>query len=145
MKGIITPKPLAPAEPAAAPARAHILVVDSDPEVRKLLRMNLEAGGYEVSMAEDAVVAGHRVVARLPDLIIVGSSMPFMSGPEFIAALRADATIPDLPVIFVAPAQEAPALVGSTFGFPLSTKPLVLQRLLAAVAAELRLRRPPSR
>jgi len=61
-----------------------------------------------------------------------------MSGVDFIAALRADATIPDIPVLFMTSRENSPDLTGKTFGFPLLTKPLVADDLLATVAEELR-------
>ena len=102
MKGLIGPQQRRAEyhQPATAPI-AHILVVDDDPMSRKLLGMNLRDAGYSVVCAEDAVAAGHCVVERLPDLVIADFRMPYMNGDEFIAALRADSSIPDLPVIFI--------------------------------------------
>ena len=126
-------------QPATAPI-AHILVVDDDPMSRKLLGMNLRDAGYSVTCAEDAVAAGHCVVERLPDLVIADFRMPYMNGDEFVAALRADSSIPDLPVIFITSVENRPLIAGKTFGFPLLTKPLQAEELLAIVAAQLRAR-----
>jgi DNA-binding response OmpR family regulator len=125
--------------PATAPI-AHILVIDDDPMSRKLLGINLRDAGYSVDCAEDAVAAGHCVVERLPDLVIADFRMPFMNGDEFIAALRADSSIPDLPVIFITSQENRPQIAGRTFGFPLLTKPLQAEELLAVVASQLRAR-----
>jgi DNA-binding response OmpR family regulator len=118
--------------------RAHILVVDDDPMSRKLLGMNLRDAGYSVTTAEDAVAAGHAVLEQLPDLVIADFKMPYMSGVDFVAALRADSSIPDLPVIFITSVENRPQIAGKTFGFPLLTKPLQADELLATVAAQLR-------
>jgi len=128
-------------QPATTPI-AHILVVDDDPMSRKLLGMNLRDAGYSVTCAEDAVAAGHCVVERLPDLVIADFKMPYMNGDEFIAALRADSSIPDLPVIFITGEENRSQIAGRTFGFPLLTKPLQAEELLAIVAAQLRARQP---
>jgi DNA-binding response OmpR family regulator len=116
--------------------------VDDDPMSRKLLSLNLSDAGYDVTTAEDAVAAGHCVVEQLPDLVIADFRMPYMSGVEFVAALRADASIPDLPVIFITSLENRPQIAGKTFGFPLLTKPLQADELLFTVANQLGERQP---
>lgn len=116
----------------------HILVVDDDPSMRELLALHLTGAGYSVAAAEDAVDAGQCMRERLPDLIIADYKMPYMSGQDFISAVRADAAIPDLPVIFMTAVENRAELSGKTFGFPLLTKPLYADELLALVASELR-------
>lgn len=118
--------------------KPHILVVDDDPSMRELLALHLTGAGYSVAAAEDAVDAGQCMRERLPDLIIADYKMPYMSGQEFIAAVRADAAIPDLPVVFMTAVENRAELAGRTFGFPLLTKPLYADELLSVVAAELR-------
>jgi DNA-binding response OmpR family regulator len=119
-------------------APAHILLVDDDTRERELLALHLTGAGYRVTCAEDAVAAGHRMVEQVPDLIIADFRMPYMNGVDFVAALRGDATIPDLPVIFLTSLATRDQIAGRTFGFPLLTKPLDGPELLATVAAELR-------
>ena len=138
MKGLTAPQLKAKDGHRNEPARrAHILVVDDDPMTCKLVDLNLREAGYSVTCAEDAIAAGHRVVERLPDLIIADFQMPYMNGVDFIAALRADASIPDLPVIFMTSIANRPEIAGKTFGFPLLVKPLSAYELLATVAAQL--------
>ena len=135
MKGLIEPF-VPPTRPSNEPPK--ILIVDDSTDMRELLALHLRNAGYRVVMAEDAVVAGHRVAEAVPDLIICDFNMPFMSGVDFVAALRADATIPDIPIVFITSRDYAGQLSGKTFGFPLLTKPLVADDLLATVADQLR-------
>lgn len=121
-----------PSPSATAPL---ILAIDDDLEVRRLLRRHLEAAGYRVATAEDAVTAGHSVIDHRPDLIIADFKMPYMNGNEFIGVLRADETMPDIPVLFITSRQNSAELVGRTFGFPLLTKPLDIEDLLTTVRA----------
>lgn len=146
MKGLIKPRPLTkPPAPRAAPTGPRILVVDDDPDMRALLHLQLEHAGYRVLTAEDAVAAGHALEQGVPDLIIADFKMPYMSGVEFIGALRSDAALRKIPVIFMTGMHNASELVGKTFGFPLLTKPLSVDDLLPAVEAELGAHRAPPR
>lgn len=78
-----------------------VLIVDDDESVRALVGRQLAGAGYDVVTAEDAVVAGHLVLGGPPDLIVLDVSMPYMDGFEFAAALKADNTLPFIPIIFL--------------------------------------------
>jgi CheY-like chemotaxis protein len=113
---------------------ATILVVDDDHSMRDLLRMHLTAAGYEVQVAEDAIAAGYIVLKSPPDLIISDIHMPHMDGFEFIAALRADKSLPEIPVIFLT-AQEEGDERGKRLGaVGYLTKPVMADKLLRIVA-----------
>lgn len=118
--------------------RASILAMDSDADVRELLRLHLSAAGYQVRLAEDAVDASRQVLDRAPDLLIADISVPYMSGLEFVTTLRADSTLPQFPVILLADEEENPEHASQSSGFPMLTKPMVVDQLLACVAHELR-------
>ena len=136
MKGLMAEQHRVPA--AKTNLRPSVLVVDDDADMRELVRLHLRDAGYDVVVAEDAVEAGHRLAERLPDLIIADFKMPYMSGLDFVRAVRADETIPDLPVIFITAMENVPEVAGQTFGFPLLAKPFRADELLQAVAAALR-------
>jgi CheY-like chemotaxis protein len=113
---------------------ASILVVDDDESIRDLLRMHLSAAGYEVHVAEDAISAGYLVLRSPPDLIITDINMPHMDGFEFIAALKADKSLPMIPVIFLTSIEDGD-LRGKALGaVGYVTKPVRADRLLALVA-----------
>ena len=80
---------------------ATILVVDDDESMRLLLRGYLLMAGYDVLVAEDAIVAGHLILRGAPDLMILDINMPYMDGFEFARALKADPTVPFIPIIFL--------------------------------------------
>ena len=69
---------------------ARVLVVDDAPETRLLVRTLLTHAGHEVFEAADGAVALSSATQHKPDLVLLDFSMPAMSGPEFIRALRAD-------------------------------------------------------
>ena len=113
---------------------AKILVVDDDESLRELLRMHLAAAGYEVSTAADAISAGYLVLKNPPDLILSDISMPHMDGFEFVAALKSDRTLPDIPVIFLTSMEDGDHR-GKELGMVgYLTKPVRTDRLLEMVA-----------
>jgi len=113
---------------------ATILVIDDDESIRDLLRMHLSAAGYEVHVAEDAIAAGYLVLRSPPDLIITDVHMPHMDGFEFIAALKADSTVPKIPVIFLTSHDEGDDRGKELGAVGYVTKPVRADRLLALVA-----------
>lgn len=113
---------------------AKILVVDDDESLRELLRMHLAAAGYEVSTAADAIVAGYQVLKNPPDLILSDVNMPHMDGFEFIAALKADTTLPYIPVIFLTSVEDGDHRGKELGAVGYLTKPVRADRLLELVA-----------
>lgn len=113
---------------------ANILVVDDDPSIRELMRLHLNAAGYAVEVAEDAIVAGYTVLRSPPDLIICDVHMPHMDGFEFVAALRADQTLPSIPVIFLTSVDEGEQRGRELGAVGYLTKPVRSDRLLMLVA-----------
>jgi DNA-binding response OmpR family regulator len=113
---------------------AHILVVDDDESIRELLRLHLGSAGYDVDTAEDAIVAGYKVLRRTPDLIIADVNMPHMSGFEFVAALKGDKSLPYIPVIFLTSMDDGDHRGKELGAVGYILKPVRSDRLLALVA-----------
>jgi DNA-binding response OmpR family regulator len=114
---------------------ANILVVDDDPNMRELLELHLRGAGYHVQLAEDGVAAGYCVLRDPPDLIISDVNMPHMDGFEFVAALRADASLPRFPVIFLTTKEEGEIRGKELGAVGYVAKPVLADRLLSIVAA----------
>jgi CheY-like chemotaxis protein len=113
---------------------AKILVIDDDENIRDLLRMHLSAAGYEVQVAEDAIVAGYMVLRGPPDLIISDVNMPHMDGFEFVAALKGDKSLPYIPVIFLTSVEDGDHRGKELGAVGYITKPVRADRLLSLVA-----------
>ena len=113
----------------------NILVVDDNPNMRQLLDLHLRSAGYDVQLAEDGVAAGYCVLRNPPDLIISDVNMPHMDGFEFIAALRADKTLPRIPVIFLTTEEEGESRGRELGAVGYVAKPIRADRLLSLVAA----------
>ena len=85
-------------------------------------------------MAEDAISAGYMVLRSPPDLIITDVNMPHMDGFEFIAALKADRSLPKIPVIFLTSNDDGDERGKALGAVGYITKPVRADRLLAMVA-----------
>jgi len=117
---------------------ATILVMDDDEYMRELMGLHLSNAGYDVLVAEDAIVAGHLVVEKSPDLILADIEMPFMDGLEFVQALRADPSVSHTPVIFVSSRDDLEDLAKSFGAVAFLKKPVLADHLLAAIAQQVR-------
>jgi CheY-like chemotaxis protein len=137
VKGLIAPQVKPP--PDRTP-RGDILIIDDDPDIRALLRARLAAHGYRVRTAEDAVVAGHQVLEQAPDLIITDIRLPYMTGLEFVAALRNDPALAGIAVVFMTATDPSPELIEKLGGHALLQKPIPADRLYETVDRELELR-----
>jgi two-component system, chemotaxis family, chemotaxis protein CheY len=113
---------------------ATILVVDDEASVRELLKLHLSAAGYEVHVAADAIAGGYLVLRNPPDLIICDVNMPHMDGFEFISAVKADKSIPNIPVIFLTTFEEGDHRGKELGVVGYLTKPIRADRLLSLVA-----------
>jgi two-component system, OmpR family, response regulator len=58
---------------------ATILAVDDDECLRELLYLHLSDAGYQVLLAEDAIIAGRFLLQQKVDLLIADIEMPFMT------------------------------------------------------------------
>ncbi len=113
---------------------ATILIVDDDESIRELLRLHLSGAGYEVDVAPDAISAGYMILRRPPDLIITDIAMPHMDGFEFVAALKADKSLPEIPVVFLTSMEDGDHRGKELGAVGYITKPVRADRLLSLVA-----------
>jgi len=94
-----------------------VLVVDDDPVIQRLLRVNFEMEGYEVIVASDGVDGLERARADHPDIVVLDIMMPRMSGLDVAKALKADPDTASIPVLLLsAKAQEADMRAGDESG-----------------------------
>ena len=123
--------------------RPVILVVDDDASLRELLKLQLAAEGYDVRLADDAIVAGRALMQEPADVIVVDVALPYIDGIDFVAALKADLTLPEVPVIFIA-GNAAVVDRARALRAPCLKKPFSVEQLLEALRREFEAR-PPRR
>jgi two-component system KDP operon response regulator KdpE len=79
--------------------RAHILVVDDEPDLVAALAIRLGRAGYRVSTACDGLGAVAAVLADDPDLVVLDLAMPVMDGHAVLERLRGLERSRPLPVL----------------------------------------------
>ena len=84
-----------------------VLVVDDVPDNVDILQMRLESQGYEVITAGDGEAALAIVRDKLPDLVLLDIMMPKLDGIATVKQLKADASLPFIPVILVTARADA--------------------------------------
>ncbi|HXE71371.1 MAG TPA: response regulator [Candidatus Nitrosotenuis sp.] len=93
--------------------KAKVLAVDDKKNIVRLIQVNLEKAGYEVTPAYNGAEALRRVQMEKPDLIILDVMMPAKDGFETLKELKEDPNTRDIPVIMLtAKAQDADVFKG---------------------------------
>jgi CheY-like chemotaxis protein len=92
---------------------SRVLLVDDEPQIRKLISTYLVAAGYVVQTAVDGLDALRKLRAGLPDLILSDRNIPRMSGLELLAVVRK--RFPQIPVMVISSvaADEMPVEVAA--------------------------------
>jgi len=124
------------------PSRPHILVVDDEPQITRVLRTTLNAQGYEIRVANDGETALEIVKDFTPDLVITDLMMPNINGIELCRRLRKTSQVPIL-VLSVRGEERSKIQALDSGADDYITKPFSTGELLARVRAALR-RAPPS-
>lgn len=107
-------------------AQATVLVVDDDPSIRLLCRVNLQLDGYVVAEAGTLDEARAAIAERQPDLVILDVHVTGGDGRELLAELRSER--PELPVALLtgSAAREDLLRAGADALIP---KPFTLEEL----------------
>ena len=123
------------------PDHKHILVVDDESQITRVLRTSLSAHGYDIRVANDGETALEIMKDWTPDLVITDLAMPNMDGLELCRRLRAKTQIPIL-VLSVRGEERTKVQALDAGADDYVTKPFGIEELLARVRANLRRTRP---
>lgn len=104
---------------------AHILVVDDDQDIRKLVEKILVNQGHKVSQAEDGETGLGFAIVKKPDLIILDLNLPKMDGFEVCRRLKTDKATREIPVIMLTAAH--PEWEDAKKGFELGADEYVIK------------------
>jgi two-component system, OmpR family, alkaline phosphatase synthesis response regulator PhoP len=117
-----------------------ILVVEDEPDIRKLIRYNLAQDRFKVLEAEDGEQALKLLQRETPNLVILDLMLPGLSGLELCKILRDRQDTSRLPILMLtAKAGEADKVVGLEMGADdYLTKPFSPREMVARIRAILR-------
>jgi two-component system KDP operon response regulator KdpE len=135
------PNPSAAANSPTVPATAlaKILIVDDEPQIRRFLRISLNAYGYEVIEAGRGEEAITRTAVDNVDLVILDLGLPDIDGQSVIEQIREWSTIPIIVLsVRSGDTEKVRALDGGAEDY--LTKPFSIAELMARVRAALRKR-----
>jgi len=124
-------------------AKATILVVDDEEDIRELVELNLKPEGFDILSCDTGECALDTARRKQPDLIVLDLMLPGIDGLEVCKNLKADSKTRRIPVVMLtAKGEETDIVTGLEIGAddyvtkPFSGKVLVarVRRLLRRVA-----------
>ena len=117
----------------------HILVVDDESQITRVLRTTLSSHGYDIRVANDGETALEIMKDWKPDLVITDLAMPNMDGLELCRRLRTKTQVPII-VLSVRGEERTKVKALDAGADDYVTKPFGMEELLARVRANLRRR-----
>ena len=118
-----------------------ILVVDDDPQIRRVMKATLVGHGYEVIEARTGEEALEKLPGEMPNLVLLDMNMPGIGGLETCRSLRQGSDIPVI-ILTVRNSEKDKVAALDAGADDYVTKPFGIEELLARIRAALR--RSPS-
>lgn len=109
---------------------AHVLIVDDEPTIRRLVQTVLELEGHEVTTADDGQQALDRVGEQAPDVLLLDVRLPGIDGWEVLRRVDALHLPTRIVLLSAAPDVEQLAVDGAV---AVLAKPFEIDHLVAAV------------
>jgi len=115
----------------------NILVVDDEPQIRRVMRMALASQGFEVIEARSGEEGLEKFRERLPDLVLLDLNMPGIGGLETCRRIRLGSEVPII-VLTVRSKEEEKVEALDAGADDYVTKPFGMKELLARIRAAIR-------
>jgi two-component system KDP operon response regulator KdpE len=116
---------------------ATILIVDDEPQIRRVLRATLSSQGYVISEAKTGEEAVEAVREEKPDLVLLDVNMPGIGGLAACREIRESSKIPII-MLTVRNAERDKVLALDAGADDYVVKPFGIEELLARIRAALR-------
>jgi len=119
---------------------AHLLLIEDEADLQKILEFNLRQAGHEVSSSLRGRQGVQLAKERMPELIVLDLMLPDMAGTEVCKLLKKDAATQAIPIlILTAKGEEIDRILGFELGADdYLTKPFSIRELLLRIDAILR-------
>ena len=114
-----------------------ILVVDDEPQIRRVMKVTLGGQGYEIFDARSGEEALERFRECLPDLVLLDLNMPGMGGLETCRQLRTGSDVPII-ILTVRNTEDEKVQALDAGADDYVTKPFGMKELLARIRAAMR-------
>ena len=122
----------------------RILIVDDEPDIRELLKYNLEKAGFECELAENGLMALEKIKTQKPSLVLLDVMMPGLDGIQTCEAIREEKNNNDIIIAFLtARSEDYSQIAGLQAGSDdYISKPIKPAVLLSRIQALLRRKNP---
>ncbi|HNS96625.1 MAG TPA: response regulator [Polyangiaceae bacterium] len=116
-------------------AKLQLLLVDQDPNSRKVLEVSLKKAGYTVTVSDDGLDALAKIELSTPDLVLTDTSLSGIDGFALVKRMKENPAWATIPVVFLTSRNSVEDKVR---GFELGvedylTKPIFVRELMARI------------
>src|SRR5262249_52355100 len=126
---------------SATELRPLVLIIDDEPQIRRLLRVTLEANGFRVidaASGEDGIL---EAAQRKPDLVLLDLGLPDLDGAQVLKRIREWSRVPII-ILSVRDQEDEKVSALDSGADDYVTKPFNSAELLARMRAALRHAQP---
>jgi two-component system, OmpR family, alkaline phosphatase synthesis response regulator PhoP len=121
-------------------SKQHVLIVDDDKEIVRVLRAYLEQAGFEVATAYDGSTALHIIHSERPELVVLDLMLPDKDGLDITRIVRSEPNLARIYIIMLtARVEDTDKVVGLELGADdYVTKPFNPREIVARVRSAFR-------
>ncbi len=87
-------------------AKPRILVVEDDPDLRTIVRLQLSSQGYEIDEATNGAEGFQAIQINIPDCVILDLMMPVVDGFGFLKRVRSVIELQDIPILILTASED---------------------------------------